>query len=219
MQKAKCFVSLTVSLLSIICFTPTAQAQSAAPPGELQAIYACKSISDSQKRLTCYDNSVGRFEAAEKSGEVVTVSKTAIEKVERDAFGFNIPSLPSLSNLFGGGTKKATKKNDLTDPVMDSSVASLPRLAAGEPLTQKPVPSEISDVNLAIRKTTKFGRDKTRFFMTNGQVWDQVGTIRSRIPEIKGNKTKSAEISKGALGSFFLKINGKGAAIRVRRVR
>jgi len=110
--------------LSFVTLDTQALAQSSAKPDELQAIYACKTIEDAKKRLACYDSSVGRFEAAEKSGEVVTVSKTTIEKVERDAFGFNIPSLPSLGKIFGGGDKagkRKKKKNALTDPVKKSS--------------------------------------------------------------------------------------------------
>jgi len=194
-------------------------AQSASQPDELQAIYSCKSISDPQERLACYDNSVGRFEAAEKSGAVVTVSKTAIEKVERDAFGFNIPSLPSLGGLFGGGSKKTVKENDLTAPVKKASIPKEPSSSVSLPKISKPEPSDITDVNLTVRKTTEFGRGKTRFFMTNGQVWEQVGSIRGRIPKVKEGKTTTAEISKAALGSFFLRVNGKGGAIRVRRVR
>jgi len=101
---------------------PQALAQIGGQPDELQAIYQCKSIADSMKRLECYDNSVGRFQAAEKSGAVLTVSKADIENVERDAFGFNIPSLPKLGRIFGGGKDKVAlkteKESDLTAPVI-----------------------------------------------------------------------------------------------------
>ena len=213
------FVAFCSIIITTVLLSTHAKAQSAALPDELQAIYACKSISSAQERLACYDNSVGRFEEAEKSGEVVTVTKTAIEKVERDAFGFNIPSLPSLGGLFGGGSKKTVKENGLTAPVKKASIPKEPSSSVSLPKISKPEPSDITDVNLTIRKTTEFGRGKTRFFMTNGQVWEQVGSIRGRIPKVKEDKTTTAEISKAALGSFLMKINGKGSAIRVRRVR
>ena len=210
-------------MLSATLLSSTAQAQSAAQPDELQAIYACKSISNPQERLACYDNSVGRFEAAEKSGEVVTVSKTAIEEVERDSFGFNIPSLKSLGGIFGGKKApktKTAKSNDLTDPVREAAVTITPETPFAPPaLKPKPKASDIKDVSLEIRKTTEFGYKKTRFFMTNGQVWEQTDGAKVRIPKVRNGNANTADISKASLGSFLLRVNGKGAAIRVRRVR
>ena len=55
--------------------------------------------------------------------------------------------------------------------------------------------------------------------MTNGQVWEQTDRTNVRIPKVRDGKTNNAEISKASLGSFFLRVNGKGSAIRVRRVR
>lgn len=221
---------LSVAFCSIIITTALlvthAEAQSVAPPDELQAIYACKSISSAQERLACYDNSVGRFEEAEKSGEVVTVSKTAIENVEREAFGFNLPSLPSLGRIFGGNStsndkpKKVEKENDLTAPVKQAERVTSPPSSLKPPaLTPPPEPKETKEVSLDIRKTTEFGYNKTRFFMTNGQVWEQTDRTNVRIPKVRDGKTNNAEISKASLGSFFLRVNGKGSAIRVRRVR
>ena len=223
---------LSVAFCSIIITTALlvthAEAQSVALPDELQAIYACKSISSAQERLACYDNSVGRFEEAEKSGEVVTVTKTAIEKVERDAFGFNLPSLPSLGRIFGGNDKneksasKPEKENDLTAPVKQAEITKSPKeTSPTKPpaAISKPKPSKISEVSLEIRKTAEFGHRKTRFFMTNGQVWEQTDGIKVRVPKVRNGKTNNAEISKASMGSFFLRVNGKGSAIRVRRVR
>lgn len=219
--------AIIISTLAIaMTIAPQAIAQIDDQPDELQAIYACKTITAPEERLACYDNSVGRFQAAEKSGNVVAVSKTTIEKVERDAFGFNIPSLPSISGIFGRNnkesdtSKRVKKENDLTAPVKQAErVQNTPNPTQPPAFQTKPEPSKISDVTLDIRKTTEFGRDKTRFFMTNGQVWEQVGTTRTRIPKVKTGETANAEISKAALGSFLLRVNGKGASIRVRRVR
>lgn len=223
MTKLKFIAPVLLTSSCMIALNAPASAQSAGQPDELEAIYACKSISDSLERLACYDNSVGRFEAAQKSGEVVAVSKTAIEKVKRDAFGFNIPSLPGLSTLFGGNrkdSKSAAKSNDLTDPVKEAAVTSTPNRAAKPPATQAlPDARDMKEVTLDIRKMTEFGYKKTRFFMTNGQVWEQLDTTRLRIPKKRNGEPLKANISKAALGSFVLQINGKGSDIRVKRVR
>jgi len=83
----------------------------------------------------------------------------------------------------------------------------------------KPKASKITDVTLDIRKTTEFGYKKTRFFMTNGQVWEQIDSTKVRVPKVRNGMVNTVEISKAALGSFLLRVNGKGVAIRVRRVR
>ena len=221
MHRLKCFSFAIGGIAIIISNSPQAFAQVNSQPDELQAIYACKTIVNPQDRLACYDSSVGRFEAAERSGEVLTVSKAAIENVEREAFGFNIPSLPSIGKIFGGGSSDKTKKeSDLTAPVKQATREIEGAKTQKAPtLTSGPEMSKIEGVTLDIRKTTEFGYKKTRFFMTNGQVWEQSDTARVRIPKKSGGSLNTAEISKAALGSFLLKINGKGAAIRVRRVQ
>ena len=62
-------------------------------PVSTQAIYACAEIADDMARLACYDESVGRLEAAEAAGEVTTISKAEVEEIERDSFGFSLPSI------------------------------------------------------------------------------------------------------------------------------
>lgn len=218
----------TITALGVVSM-PKAQAQISDQPEELNAIYACKAKINPDERLACYDAAVGRFETAQKSGEVVTVSKKEIEKVERDAFGFNIPSLPSLGNLFGGGDNKPTKikktKNALTDPVEKTSSEEaerklIPSTSIPSPAeTIQPKVSKITQITLDIRKTTEFGYEKTRFFMANGQVWEQTDGRKVRVPKARNGQKNTAEISKAIMGSFMLRVNGKGTAVKVRRVR
>jgi len=187
---------------------PTAQAQSAAQPIEISAVYACKDLADPMKRLECYDNAVGRLQAAEESGEVVTVSKTEVEKVERDAFGFNIPSLPKLGKLFGG--KKSAETEDITNKDPKERRKKSKNGGFEGP--------DMDKVTLELRKVAKFGYDKKRFYFTNGQVWEQVNGGSFRVIKSKDAPT-TAVISKAALGSFTLRINDSGKSLRVRRVR
>ena len=71
MRIVKIVLATAIALPLTIVSMSSASAQSAVQPDELKAVYACKSISNAQERLACYDSSVGRFEAAQKSGEVV----------------------------------------------------------------------------------------------------------------------------------------------------
>lgn len=230
----KKFHIFSLSCLSVALLSFSSMAQSTDNPIELQEIYACKTKTNPTDRLNCYDQAVGRFEAAQNSGSVVTVSKSQVEKVEREAFGFNIPSLPSLGGLFGRSkTSDAVKVNKLTAPPTPTNVithtnvrekvAELPNiketLPSKSPILTAPKASDIKSVTLDIKKTAEFGYKKTRFFFDNGQVWEQIDNTKVRIPKVRNGTPNQAKISKGAIGSFLLRVNESGKAIRVRRVR
>jgi hypothetical protein len=69
-------------------------------------VYACAAVNTDAERLACYDAAVGRLKAAEDAGEVTTITRADVEKVKRESFGFQIPSLPSLALKKSGGSDK-----------------------------------------------------------------------------------------------------------------
>ena len=89
-------------------------------------VYACAETSDDAARLACYDSAVGRLKAAEEAGEVTTISRTEVEKVKRESFGFSIPSLPSLALRKSGTPDKELE--DITAPVRSVRMDSAGRL-------------------------------------------------------------------------------------------
>jgi len=177
--------------ITILALTPQiAIAQS--NPDEINALYACKAEADPDKRLACYDNAVGRLETAQKTGEIVTVSKTEMESVQKDAFGFNIPSLPKLGKLFGDSDgkdkdgNKVREVNSLIDPIKTVSIS---------------------------------GNSRMRFVLENGQVWLQTSDSMLSAKRIMRKDPRVAHIKKAALGSYKLQVNGKGPSVKVRRVQ
>ncbi|WP_416878622.1 hypothetical protein [Litorimonas sp.] len=185
---------------------------------ELSAVFACKSETDPMERLACYDAAVGQFEQAQQSGELITVSKSQIEEVERDSFGFSIPSLPKLGELFGGGGKKS--ESALTKPVSEGAVQSAQADAPASQSVKADIkPAKVEEIAVNIRKVQEFGYKKNRFFLENGQVWEQTSTKRIRIPRASKSDPNVANIRKASLGSFLLQINDSGAAVSVIRVR
>jgi len=81
-------------------------------------IYACADISDDAERLACYDSAVGRFKAAEEAGEVATISKSEVAELNRESFGFSLPSLPkNILPKFGSGDGDDDNLDVLTEPV------------------------------------------------------------------------------------------------------
>lgn len=96
---------IVFSAILLTSASPFAMAQDE-PPISTQAIYACAEIADDLERLACYDDTVGRFEAAEAAGEVATISKSEVEELKKDSFGFALPSIPRIvMPKFGGGDK------------------------------------------------------------------------------------------------------------------
>lgn len=90
-------------IFALFLLTPAAMAQQA-EPASTEAVYECAALSDDMERLACYDAAVGRLKAAEEAGEVTTISRTEVETVQREAFGFSLPSLPRIAMpKFGDG--------------------------------------------------------------------------------------------------------------------
>lgn len=75
--------------------SPSAVAQDDQPVST-QAIYACAELANDTERLACYDETVGRFQAAEVAGDVTTISKSEVEEIKKDSFGFALPSIPRI---------------------------------------------------------------------------------------------------------------------------
>jgi len=217
---AACFL---LAIAAIYAPSPQAQTSKTSETNELTAVFVCRAETNPQKRLACYDSAVGKFEEAQSKGDLVTISKQQVENVKKDSFGFNIPSIPKLSSLFVGNKSKpkdspSSKGNPLTRQVEAQKPAErldIPAAANPEPVKK----AEITELEASIRKTQTFGYKKTRFFLDNGQVWEQIGTYDVRVPKKRNGIGPTAVIQKASLGSFILRINGKGSAVRVKRVR
>ncbi len=96
---------LAVTLL--IAGAEAASAQPAPTPEALANVYACAQTQADAARLACYDEAVGRLRQAETQGQIVAVDRAQVASIERESFGFTLPSLASLIPRFGGGEAQA----------------------------------------------------------------------------------------------------------------
>ncbi len=177
----------TLTALVLVAGGGVAAAQDT-PLGE---VYACAEITDDTERLACYDASVGRVKAAETSGEFTAVTKGEIEQVQRDAFGFSMPSLPRLSlPRFGGGGDDRPNEKVSED-------------------------GQIEELTLGVQSISKDPYGKLLVRLANGQVWQQIDT--SNVYYSRKNPPETATIKRAAMGSFRMKLD-KGSAFRVKRV-
>ena len=227
------FISIPTAAFAIVFLgSQNSHGQSTSSPSSLSEIYACAGIADSTARLACYDASVGRLETAEKSGDIVTLSRSDINQAKKDSFGFRNDQASTIDLLTKSETP--TKSTEFTKPdakindkqAKKKNKKALKKAEKAKKKAEKAKKKEqtasldvenLDQVRLEIAQTKTFGYEKTRFFLTNGQVWDQVDSVKVRVPRVKDGNPNVAEIKKAALGSFFLRINGKGRAIRIRR--
>ncbi len=70
---------------------------------------------------------------------------------------------------------------------------------------------------MTIARTRTVGYNTTIFYMENGQVWRQKDDLTVHLP--RNTEGLTAEIRRGAMSSFLLRINGRGRAIAVERQR
>ena len=99
------FAGLLIAALALPAAAQTSPPErSPDNPAVLDEVYNCAQVSDEHQRLECYDHAVGRLQEAQRRGDVVAVDRQQAARVNREAFGF---SLPSLGNLFGGGGSRS----------------------------------------------------------------------------------------------------------------
>lgn len=123
-----------------------AQERTPASPNVLNQVYACRDIADEAQRLACYDGAVGRLQEAQNSGGLVAVDRQQAQEMDRESFGFH---LPSLSSIFGGGGSS-------------DSAASTPRF------------ERVDNIPMEIASVVHRRNSPSTFTMTNGQVWVQI---------------------------------------------
>ena len=121
-----------------------------ANPDVLEHVYACATITDEHQRLACYDAAVGNLHEAQNRGDVVAVDRQQVERVNREAFGFSLPSLPNIFGHRSGQTPPAA----LTE--QDMQIASVQQLGNGRKvftMTNGQVWTQIDDESSRLART------------------------------------------------------------------
>ena len=154
---------IALASLAVITFASPAMAQQTpASPNVLNQVYSCRDIGDEAQRLACYDGAVGRLQEAQNSGGLVAVDRQQAQEMDRESFGFH---LPSLSNIFGGGGGNS------------QSAASTPRF------------ERVDNIPMEIASVAHRRNGPSTFTMTNGQVWVQIDDEAARNVRQGGSVT------------------------------
>ncbi len=156
-------------------------------------VYRCADIASDAERLACYDIAVAELRGAEESGAVRTIAAEDIEKIERESFGFSLPSIRLA--LRGSGTDRQSETSERAERVERS---------------------EINEVTLPVARISSHPTSRRlTIVLQDGQTWEQIDT--RRLPARTLRNPGEARIRRAALGSFVMTIDDS-VAIRVKRI-
>lgn len=94
------------------------------PPAAIQALGACRALTDNAQRLACYDREAGALLQSVEKKETVVLDKQAVTKTRRSLFGFSLPKLP----FFGGDDKD--QKDEFTQ--IDEPIKTIRSIGFGK---------------------------------------------------------------------------------------
>jgi hypothetical protein len=110
-------VVVIVALNQVSALAQTGSAPPAPTPA-LGEVFACAEIADQAQRLACYDGAVGRLRQAESQGRLVTVDREQVATLERESFGFSLPSISSLFRRGDSGPDQINRQEMEVDRVV-----------------------------------------------------------------------------------------------------
>jgi len=169
----------------------------------LEALGKCAAVADDKARLACYDALAPHVKEALATPPAQLPPGHQPTKEEQESwFGFD------LSNLFGASPAEQTTPQQFGSE-------HLPETHAKEDVAAKEVESITAGVT--DYAYTPFG--KFIVFLDNGQVWRQSEGDADHANFHKVAKDNRVTISRGAMGSYNLKINDSDKIFKADRAK
>ena len=165
----------------------------------LEAMGRCAAIADGQQRLACYDKVAPRLKQA-LATPPTSLDHEPTKSEQESWFGFDI------GDLFGGGSAAPTTPEQFGKE----------RTQEHKEVRER---EEIDSISAGVTEVafTPFGQFIV--FLDNGQVWRQLQGEPERAHFRSNAKENRITISRGALGSYNLKLNDSVKIYKVTRVK
>jgi antitoxin (DNA-binding transcriptional repressor) of toxin-antitoxin stability system len=158
-----------------------------------EKVYRCAEIAADAERLACFDVAVAELRGAEESGAVRTIAAEDIEKIERESFGFSLPSIRLA--LRGSGSDRQSDRAERAE---------------------RAERSEITEVTMPVARISSHPTSRRlTVVLQDGQTWEQIDS--RQLPARTLRNPREARIRRAALGSFVMTIDDS-VAIRVKRI-
>ena len=207
-------IIVSVGMFAIVSSPIHAQAQTSL----VDQIRQCGAIKTNAERLFCFDKIVAD-EIAQPSpnlGHVpATTPRTITPSVSRESE--RVSNIPKIESPISS-TETAESRTSRTEKEKIETFGKPDKTTALS--LDNTYLDEDGTAVFTLQKAQLFNPSKYRFFMTNGQVWEQTQSKDIRIPKIREKSNVTAHVSKASFGSeYFLRINGKGRSLKVKRVR
>lgn len=213
-----------------------ALAAEGAYPAKVDELFACQTIENPTDRLQCMDKNLASFEQSASSGEILFIEKERYQELEREMFGFTAEPDEIIQKMTTNqpvaddpqpqpqsepeAPKQAETSEQINEPQQPSVQKEKPkkkRFAFRKKDKPQAKPKE-KRIVLPLAKMATFGRGKVRFYFENGQVWEQTDSVKVRKSIIRLADTLEADIYRGAIGNYLLRINNE-KPIRVKRIK
>ena len=165
----------------------------------LEALGRCAAVAESNARLACYDALAPRLKDA-LATPPASLGHEPTKQEQESWFGFDIGS------LFGGGSAQPTTAEQFGKE----------RTVAAQATRER---EEIDSISAGVTEVAFTPVAQFIVFLDNGQVWRQLQGDSDRAHFRSNPKDNKVTISRGALGSYNLAINGSDRIFKVTRVK
>lgn len=194
---------LNRSVIALAAMAVTAPLAAIATPAVAQqekSFTECRQIENEEERLACYDRLAGaiasvpeekREEAIERQPTEIVTAPTEEEKARLSQEDNLARQVEEEQNLFG--IERLWNRGE-EEEVLDNLT---------QPITAYRI----------------LPRGEIRVVLDNGQVWDQLASDRRRLQRVDDRWVQTAIITRGALGSYRMKVEPIGETIKVKRTR
>lgn len=166
--------------LALIATPAFAQSQAGADSPFITALKACRTVTNPDARLACFDRSTAAIVEGVAKGELAVIDREKVRKVRRSLFGFSLPEFP----FFAGGKDqdKEAEPKELMSTITSFSATGNGRyrlgIADGQAVWETTESALLNDPRTGTKIEIKSGMLGSYFVSIGGQKWVRARRVR-----------------------------------------